>query len=232
MVLSLRKKANIRVRQPLSRIMIPVLSDEMKKQLEKVEGLILSEVNVKKVEYLTGELNILVKKIRPNFASLKTRYAKYMGQLSRFFAVMTQEEIRSFEKNGGVTLTVEGEEVKLILDDALITTEDIPGWTVTTQDNMTVALDITISQELFEEGLAREIINRVQNMRKDSGLEVTDKIILTIEHNKDIVKPVERFCDYICSETLATLHMVDKLEGVEAQELVDKVSAKIMIKKA
>ncbi len=232
MVLSLRKKANIRVRQPLSRIMIPVLSDDMKQQLEKVEGLILSEVNVKKVEYLTGELNILVKKIRPNFASLKTRYAKYMGQLSRFFAAMTQDEIRSFEKNGGVTLTVEGEEVKLILEDALITTEDIPGWTVTTQDNMTVALDITISQELFEEGLAREIVNRVQNMRKDSGLEVTDKIILTIEKNADIMKPVERFGEYICSETLATLEIVDKLENIEAQELVDKISVKLTIKKA
>jgi isoleucyl-tRNA synthetase len=232
MVLSLRKKANIRVRQPLSRIMIPVLSDEMMQQLQKVEGLILSEVNVKKVEYLTGELNILVKKIRPNFASLKTRYAKLMGQLTKYFNTMSQEDIRNFEKNGGATITVEGQEVNLILEDALITTEDIPGWTVTTQDNMTVALDITISQELFEEGLAREIINRVQNMRKDSGLEVTDKIILTIEKNKDIMKPVERFGDYICSETLATLEIADTLEGVEAQELVDKISVKLTIKKA
>ena len=232
MVLSLRKKANIRVRQPLSRIMIPVLSDEMKQQLEKVEGLILSEVNVKKVEYLTGELNILVKKVRPNFASLKTRYAKLMGQLTKYFNTMSQEDIRNFEKNGGANITVEGQEVNLILEDALITTEDIPGWTVTTQDNMTVALDITISQELFEEGLAREIINRVQNMRKDGGLEVTDKIILTIEKNADIMKPVERFGEYICSETLATLEMVDKLENVEAQELVDKISAKLTIKKA
>ncbi len=232
MVLSLRKKANIRVRQPLSRIMIPVLSDEMKEQLEKVEGLILSEVNVKKVEYLTGELNILVKKVRPNFASLKTRYAKLMGQLTKYFNTMSQEDIRNFEKNGGANITVDGQEVNLILEDALITTEDIPGWTVTTQDNMTVALDITISQELFEEGLAREIINRVQNMRKDSGLEVTDKIVLTIEKNNDIMKPVERFGEYICSETLATLEMVDKLENVEAQELVDKVSAKLTIKKA
>ena len=103
---------------------------------------------------------------------------------------------------------------------------------MTTQDNMTVALDITISQELFEEGLAREIINRVQNMRKDNGLEVTDKIILTIEKNNDIMKPVERFGDYICNETLATLQMVDKLDNVEAQELVDKISAKLTIKKA
>ena len=231
MVLSLRKKANIRVRQPLSRIMIPVLSDDMKQQLEKVEGLILSEVNVKKVEYLTGELNILVKKVRPNFASLKTRYAKLMGQLTKYFNTMSQEDIRNFEKNGGANITVDGQEVNLILEDALITTEDIPGWTVTTQDNMTVALDITISQELFEEGLAREIINRVQNMRKDSGLEVTDKIILTIEKNADIMKPVERFGEYICSETLATLELVDKLEGVEAQELVDKITAKLTIKK-
>jgi isoleucyl-tRNA synthetase len=232
MVLSLRKKANIRVRQPLSRIMIPVLSDEMMQQLQKVEGLILSEVNVKKVEYLTGELNILVKKVRPNFASLKTRYAKLMGQLTKYFNTMSQEDIRNFEKNGGATITVEGQEVNLILEDALITTEDIPGWTVTTQDNMTVALDITITPELFEEGLAREIINRVQNMRKDSGLEVTDKIILTIEKNNDIMKPVERFGEYICSETLATLEMADKLEGVEPQELVDNISAKLTIKKA
>ena len=231
MVLSLRKKANIRVRQPLSRIMIPVLSDEMLQQLQKVEGLILSEVNVKKVEYLTGELNILVKKVRPNFASLKTRYAKLMGPLTKYFNTMSQEDIRNFEKNGGADITVEGQEVNLILEDALITTEDIPGWTVTTQDNMTVALDITISQELFEEGLAREIINRVQNMRKDNGLEVTDKIVLTIEKNADILKPVERFGEYICSETLATLEMTDRLDGVEAQELVEKVNVKLTIRK-
>ena len=231
MVLSLRKKANIRVRQPLSRIMIPVLSDEMMQQLQKVEGLILSEVNVKKVEYLTGELNILVKKVRPNFASLKTRYAKLMGQLTKYFNTMSQDDIRSFEKNGGATISIDGQEVNLILEDALITTEDIPGWTVTTQDNMTVALDINITPDLFEEGLAREIINRVQNMRKESGLEVTDKIILSIERNTDIMKPVERFGEYICSETLASLEMADSLENAEPQELVDKITAKISIRK-
>jgi len=231
MVLSLRKKANIRVRQPLSRIMIPVLSDEMKEQLEKVEGLILSEVNVKKVEYLTGELNILVKKMRPNFASLKTRYAKLMGPLTKYFNSMSQEDIRNFEHNNGANIIVDNQEVCLILEDALITTEDIPGWTVTTQDNMTVALDITITQELFEEGLAREIINRVQNMRKESGLEVTDKIMLTIEKNDDIMKPVERFGEYICSETLATLTLVDNLKDIENQELTEKISVKMTIKK-
>ncbi|MGN0033188.1 MAG: isoleucine--tRNA ligase [Candidatus Limimorpha sp.] len=232
MVLSLRKKANIRVRQPLSKIMIPVLSDEQKEQLEKVEGLILSEVNVKKAEYLTGELNILVKKVRPNFASLKTRYSKLIGQLTKFFNAMTQEDIRKFEQNNGTTTTIDGQEVNLILEDALITTEDIPGWTVTTQDKMTVALDITITPDLYEEGLAREIINRVQNMRKEKGLEVTDKIMLSIEKNDDILKSVERFGEYICSETLATLQLVDAMDGdAETQELVDNIYAKIAIKK-
>ncbi|MDO5341661.1 MAG: isoleucine--tRNA ligase [Bacteroidia bacterium] len=231
MVLSLRKKANIRVRQPLSRIMIPVMSDEQKEQLQKVEHLILSEVNVKTIEYLTGELNILVKKVRPNFASLK-RYAKMMKHLTQYFNSMSQEDIRAFEKNNGATLDIDGQEVNLVLEDALISTEDIPGWTVTTQDGMTVALDINISQELLEEGLAREIINRIQNMRKDSGLEVTDKIILTIEKNNDIIRPVERFGEYICSETLATLNFIDRIdEDVEAQELADKVMAKILIRK-
>ncbi|MBP9994652.1 MAG: isoleucine--tRNA ligase [bacterium] len=231
MVLSLRKKANIRVRQPLSRIMIPVMSDEQREQLQKVEHLILSEVNVKNVEYLTGELNILVKKVRPNFASLK-RYAKMMKSLTQYFNSMSQEDIRAFERNDGATLDIDGQEVKLVLEDALISTEDIPGWTVTTQDGMTVALDINITQELLEEGLAREIINRIQNMRKESGLEVTDKIILTIEKNKDITKPVERFGGYICSETLATLDFVEKIDGDgEAQELADKVTAKISIRK-
>ena len=231
MVLSLRKKANIRVRQPLSRIMIPVTSDEQKEQLQKVEHLILSEVNVKNVEYLTGELNILVKKVRPNFASLK-RYAKMMKSLTQYFNSMSQEDIRAFEKNNGATLDIDGQEVSLVLEDALISTEDIPGWTVTTQDGMTVALDINVTQELLEEGLAREIINRIQNMRKESGLEVTDKIILTIEKNNDITRPVERFGGYICSETLATLDFVEKIDGdVEAQELADKVTAKISIRK-
>ena len=232
MVLSLRKKANIRVRQPLSKIMIPVMSDEQKEQLEKVEGLILSEVNVKKAEYLTGELNILVKKVRPNFASLKTRYSRLIGPLTKFFNAMTQEDIRKFEQNNGTTTIIDGQEVNLILEDALITTEDIPGWTVTTQDNVTVALDITITPDLFEEGLAREIINRVQNMRKEKGLEVTDKIILTIEKNADILKSVERFGEYICSETLATLQLVDAAgDAAETQELVDNIFAKIAIQK-
>ena len=232
MVLSLRKKANIRVRQPLSKIMIPVMSDEQKEQLEKVEGLILSEVNVKKAEYLTGELNILVKKVRPNFASLKTRYSRLIGPLTKFFNAMTQEDIRKFEQNNGTTTVIDGQEVNLILEDALITTEDIPGWTVTTQDNVTVALDITITPDLFEEGLAREIINRVQNMRKEKGLEVTDKIILTIEKNADILKSVERFGEYICSETLATLQLVDAAgDAAETQELVDNIFAKIAIQK-
>ena len=144
---------------------------------------------------------------------------------------MSQDDIRDFEHNNGANIIVDNQEVSLILDDALITTEDIPGWTVTTQDNMTVALDITVTQELLEEGLAREIINRVQNMRKESGLEVTDKIMLTIERNDDIIKPVERFGEYICSETLATMKIVDNLKDVENQELTEKVSVKMIVNK-
>ena len=231
LVLSLRKKANIRVRQPLSRILIPVHSNEQQEQIQRVEGLILSEVNVKKIEYLTGELNILVKKVRPNFASLKTRYAKLIGSLTKYFNSMSQDDIRNFEKNNGATITIDGQEVNLILEDALINTEDIPGWAVTSQDDFTVALDVTLTEDLLQEGLAREIVNRVQNLRKTGGFEVTDRIELLIEKNEKTDAAVAKFGDYICNETLATITEVDTLEGVEAEELVEGVSVKLMIKK-
>ena len=232
MVLSLRKKANIRVRQPLSKIMIPVKSEKELEQFKMVEQLILSEVNVKEIEYLTADKNILVKKVKPNLRNLGRRYGKMIKQITQFFAEIEQETIRTFENVGYLDITLEGQELHLELDDAIITTEDIPGWAVATQDDSTVALDITITQELAEEGLAREIINRIQNMRKDADFEVTDHIILTIEKNDDINNVVERYKDYICSETLATLNMVDNIgEDVEALELIDKISAKIKINK-
>ena len=137
------------------------------------------------------------------------------------------------ESVGYLDVTLEGQELHLELSDAIITTEDIPGWAVVTQDDSTVALDITITPELAEEGLSREIVNRVQNMRKDSGLEVTDHIILTIEKDDNINKVVERYKDYICSETLASLNIVDNIgSDVEAIELIDKISVKIKIEKA
>ena len=231
LVLSLRKKANIRVRQPLSKIMIPVANEEMKTQIEKVSHLIKSEVNIKEIEFLSPDNNILVKNVKPNFKTLGKKYGKQMKQIQAYFANMSQDEIHAFEKNNGTLLNVEGFDVELTLEDALISTQDIPGWAVTSQDDLTVALDMTITDELMQEGLAREIVNRVQNLRKTGGFEVTDRIELLIEMNDKIQAAVDKFGDYICTETLATITKVDALEGVEAEELVEGVNVKLKIQK-
>jgi len=231
LVLSLRKKANIRVRQPLSKIMIPVKDENMKTQLEKVSHLIKSEVNIKEIEFLSPDNNILVKNVKPNFKTLGKKYGKQMKQIQAYFTNMSQEEIHQFEKNNGTHLDVDGVDVELTLEDALISTQDIPGWAVTSQDDLTVALDMTITDELMQEGLAREIVNRVQNLRKTGGFEVTDRIELLIEKNEKIDAAVEKFGDYICTETLATINKVDTLEGVEAEELVEGINVKLKIQK-
>ena len=231
LVLSLRKKANIRVRQPLSKIMIPVKDENMKTQLEKVSHLIKSEVNIKEIEFLSPDNNILVKNVKPNFKTLGKKYGKQMKQIQAYFTNMSQDEIHAFEKNGGTHLDVDGVDVELTLEDALISTQDIPGWAVTSQDDITVALDMTITDELMQEGLAREIVNRVQNLRKTGGFEVTDRIELLIEKNDKTNTAVAKYGDYICNETLATITEVDALEGVEAEELVEGVNVKLKIQK-
>jgi isoleucyl-tRNA synthetase len=231
LVLSLRKKANIRVRQPLSKIMIPVANETMKNQIEKVSHLIKSEVNIKDIEFLSPDNNILVKNVKPNFKTLGKKYGKQMKQIQAYFTNMSQEEIHQFEKNNGTHLDVDGVDVELTLEDALISTQDIPGWAVTSEGDLTVALDMTITDELMQEGLAREIVNRVQNLRKTGGFEVTDRIELLIEKNEKIDAAVEKFGDYICTETLATINKVDALEGVEAEELVEGINVKIKIQK-
>ena len=231
LVLSLRKKANIRVRQPLSKIMIPVANEEMKAQIEKVSHLIKSEVNIKEIEFLSPDNNILVKNVKPNFKTLGKKYGKQMKQIQVYFTNMSQDEIHAYEKNNGTHLVVDGVDVELTLEDALISTQDIPGWAVTSQDDLTVALDMTITDELMQEGLAREIVNRVQNLRKTGGFEVTDRIVLFIENNDKIEPALDKFGDYICTETLATFNKVSALDDVEAEELVDGVSVKLLIKK-
>ena len=231
MVLSLRKKTNIRVRQPLSKIMIPVRDETMKAQLEKVSHLIMSEVNIKEIEFLSADNNILVKNVKPNFKTLGKKYGKQMKQIQTYFANMTQEEIHAYEKNNGTHLDVDGVSVDLTLEDALISTQDIPGWAVTTQDDLTVALDMTLTDELVQEGLAREIVNRVQNLRKTGGFEVTDRIVLFVENNDKIEPALDKFGDYICTETLATINKVSALDEVEPEELVDGITAKLLIKK-
>ena len=231
LVLSLRKKANIRVRQPLSKIMIPVANEEMKTQIEKVSHLIMSEVNIKDIEFLSPDNNILVKNVKPNFKTLGKKYGKQMKQIQAYFTNMGQDEIHAFEKNNGTHLNIDGVDVELTLEDALISTQDIPGWAVTSQDDLTVALDMTITDELMQEGLAREIVNRVQNLRKTGGFEVTDRIELIIGKNEKTDAAVEQFNDYICNETLATITKVDTLEGVEAEELVEGINVKLKIQK-
>ena len=235
LVLSLRKKANIRVRQPLSKIMIPVANDEMKAQLEKISHLIMSEVNIKGIEFLAADNNILVKNVKPNFKTLGRKYGKQMKQIQTYFANMSQDEIHAYEKNNGTHLDVDGVDVELTLEDALISTQDIPGWAVTSQDNYTVALDMTITETLFNEGLAREIVNRVQTLRKNSGLEVTDRIRINIERNEKIENAIQGFSNYICSETLAdAINFVDQLSGdnILDDELTENVRVRMMIQKA
>jgi isoleucyl-tRNA synthetase len=230
LVLSLRKKANIRVRQPLSKIMIPVKDENMKTQIEKVSHLIKSEVNIKEIEFLSPDNNILVKNVKPNFKTLGKKYGRQMKQIQTYFTNMSQEEIHAFEKNNGTHLNVDGVDVELTLEDALISTQDIPGWAVTSEGDLTVALDMTITDELMQEGLAREIVNRVQNLRKTGGFEVTDRIELLIEKNEKTDTAIAKFGDYICNETLATITEVDALD-VEAEELVEGINVKLKIQK-
>ena len=233
LVLSLRKKANIRVRQPLSKIMIPVANDAMKAQLEKVAPLIMSEVNIKGIEFLAPDNNILVKNVKPNFKTLGRRYGKQMRQIQDYFANMSQDEIHAYEKNNGTHLDVDGVDVELTLEDALISTQDIPGWAVTSQDNYTVALDMTLTEELINEGLARELVNRIQTLRKNSGLEVTDRILVFIEKNAPIEEALRLFNTYICTETLANrIQLEDRLDGEVLEDaLTEQVQVRMRIQK-
>ena len=184
MILSLRKKENIKVRQPLQKIMIPVLDNDFQRQVEAVKDLILSEVNIKEIEFLTDTTGVLVKKIKPNFKTLGPKHGKHMKSISAAVNQFGQEEIVQVEKNKGYQLNINNEILNLELEDFEITTDDIPGWLVISENGITVALDITISSELKEEGIAREFVNRIQNLRKESGLDVTDTILLKIKEHK------------------------------------------------
>ncbi len=221
MVLGLRRKEKLKVRQPLARIIVPVLNENFRKQFEAIENIILTEVNVKKVEYLTDSSGIIQKKIKPNFKTLGPKYGKLMKQIAVMVAAMDQKQIADFERNGSFNTTVEGEAVRLVAEDVEIMTEDIPGWQVASDGNLTVALDIHVSPELRLEGIARELINRIQNLRKDSGFEVTDKIELTVGRHADLAEAMEKFGDYICTQTLAVkLNLVD-LPEVKAEQLIE-----------
>jgi len=234
MVLSLRKKSNIRVRQPLNKIMIPILDKKFERQLKDVQNLILSEVNVKEVEYLQDTIGVLVKSIKPNFKALGPKYGKMMKQIAAVVNAFTQDDIARIEQDEKYMIEIEGQELEILLSDVDIITQDIPGWLIAGMGNLTVALDVTLTPELIEEGIARDLVNRIQNLRKDKGFEVTDKIRLKVEKNTEISDAIQNNYDYICSETLAeSLDLTEKLsdDDIIRIELADKLEASLIIEK-
>jgi isoleucyl-tRNA synthetase len=234
MVLALRRKVSIKVRQPLQKIMVAVLDQKFEDQLEAVKDLILAEVNVKELEYLKDDGGVLVKKIKPNFKTLGPKYSKLMKLIAAAINGMTGDDIRKFESEGRFPVNINGEEIVLLLEDVEIISEDIPGWLVANDGRITVALDITLTDQLREEGIARELINRIQNLRKDSGLDVTDKISLQIQKHAAINSAVMKYSDYIGAQVLARdIKLVDKCgENATSVELDTDLVTYILIEKS
>ena len=234
MVLGLRRRVNIKVRQPLGKIMIPATGNTMVRQIEGVKNLILSETNIREIEFISDTSGILVKRIKPDFKKLGPKYGKMMKAISARINSFTQEDISNLESAGGREIVIDGNTVSIGLDDVEIISEDIPGWLVTNEGNLTVALDITISTELKEEGIAREFINRIQNLRKDQGFDVTDKIRISIRQHEALNEAVEKHKDYIGSQTLAAgIELVDEIGGnsAKAVEIDEGVETLIRIEK-
>ena len=203
MVLALRRKVNIKVRQPLHTVMIPVVDVHQQESIEAVRDLILSEVNVKELKFVDNAAGILVKKIKPDFKKLGPRYGKIMKNVAAAVQAMSQEEIAAFEKAGVYTMTVEGQEVTLDRADVEIISEDIPGWLVANEGRLTVALDITVTDDLRKEGLAREFVNRIQNLRKSSGFDITDKIQIQVLSQEEMDEVIDEYRTYISNQVLA-----------------------------
>jgi isoleucyl-tRNA synthetase len=216
-VLALRRKVNIKVRQPLARIMIPVSDESQKHYIEAVESLILSEVNVKELHFVDSANEMLVKRVKPDFKKLGPRYGKIMKKLAAVINEMSREAIGQFEKDGTYRFDIEGQLAEIGLDDVEIISEDIPGWLVGNEGRLTVALDITISDSLSKEGIARELINRIQNLRKSKGFEITDRINIQLSSNVNFDSAIKDNTDYICSQVLADSLIIS--EGVFQEEI-------------
>jgi isoleucyl-tRNA synthetase len=234
MVLALRRKVSIKVRQPLQKIMIPDMGVSFREQIDKIKDLVLSEVNVKELEYLADDSGILVKKIKPNFKTLGPKHGKLMKGIAAVVNTLTPAEITRFEQEGRFEVEVEGSKIELLAEDVEIISEDIPGWLVANEGKLTVALDITITEELRQEGLARELVNRIQNIRKDSGFEITDKIELYIRKHEAINNAVMNFTGYIGTQTLAPkISLVDECNDSAAivVELDSDIETAILVKK-
>lgn len=231
MVFSLRKRENLKVRQPLQKMMVPALKDDTVELIESIQDIVLSEVNVKELEILKDVSGVLVKKVKPDFKKLGPKYGKLMKQIAGAVSKFGQNDIATLEEQGQYNLTLEGQQVELLLEDVDISTEDIPGWLVMTENGITVALDITMSDELKNEGIARELVNRIQNLRKDSGLEVTDRIALKVQKAEGLEDAISQNKSYITTETLTeTLELADGL--TEGQEIsFDDINTKIYLEK-
>ncbi len=233
LILSLRKKEKIRVRQPLQKILLPVLDESFQVQVEGVKDLILAEVNVKDIEYITDTSGIIKKKVKPNFKTLGRRLGKHMKTAAQAINSFTQEDIQTLESTGKYILQAGDDQFELTVEDFEIMTEDIPGWLVANDGALTVALDVNLNDALLAEGMARELVNRIQNIRKDQDFNVTDKIKIQVEQQAAVQTAVEQFGDYIKSEVLATdLDLVAELAKGEVLELPDEVTTKIEVKLA
>ena len=231
LVLSLRKKEMIKVRQPLQKVMIPVLDESFRVEIEAVSDLIKAEVNVKEIVLLDDASGILVKQIKPNFKTLGPRFGKDIGLISKEIQGFSQEQISQLDKAGSIAIVISGNSITLSLEDVEISSQDIEGWLVANSNGITVALDITISEELKLEGIARELVNRIQNIRKDSGFEVTDKIKVHLQKNSELEKAVKINEAYIKSETLTETLLFEEtiIDGIEIE--FDEIKTKITITK-
>ncbi|MFI3289432.1 MAG: isoleucine--tRNA ligase [Rikenellaceae bacterium] len=203
MVLALRRKVNIKVRQPLTKILVPVLDPAMKRHIDAIQALVMGEVNIKEIELIEQTAGVITKRIKPNFKTLGPRYGKYMKGIAALAATFDQEKIAQIEAAAETTLEVNGDQITVTPADFDITSEDMPGWLVTSEGKLTVALDITITDELRNEGVARELVNRIQNIRKDSGFEVVDRVKVEIESTEAVERSVAEFEEYIAAQTLA-----------------------------
>lgn len=232
LVHSLRKKDKLKVRQPLQKILIPILNEKTREQIQHVEDLIKSEVNIKAVEYIDDASGILVKNAKPNFPLLGKRFGPKMKMVAAAIGKWGQDEINSLEKNGSFAIEVDGETASLTAEEVLITSQDIPGWSVASANGITVALDVTLTEELKQEGIARDLVNRIQNLRKDMGLEVQDKITIAVAKGNAVVdEALVSFADYIQSETQALeLSVVENLDGGVALDM-DEFELSVKVEK-
>jgi isoleucyl-tRNA synthetase len=234
MILSIRKKENLRVRQPLQKIQIPILDKDIQGKIEAVKDLILAEVNVKEIEFVDESKTQIVKNLKLNFKTLGKKCGTRMKAVQAFAAENGAKIIQEIERNGKSVIDISGTEIVLENEDVEIIPVDIPGWKVANSGAITVALDITLSPELKQEGLAREVVNRIQNIRKDKGFDVTDKIIVRIQQNNNLDAAIKNNLGYICSETLTgDLQLVETMTNTNASlvEVDETISTLISIEK-